>query len=182
MNIWRVNLQPSGENDAKVKQYCFDNRIAAMGWRPDANTIFKNREDYRLKCATIKDPKWPTGERQACSCASRDYFRIENGDFVIARSGGDYYVGKVIQQAFYVSGNDYPQGPNYNMSWAVGVDWKLLGKQNKTPSIIIGVLSERQQATIQRRNNDELTKMCQVAYSGQALLQRERLTINNFAS
>lgn len=149
-NLWRVNLKTDGSNNQIIKKFCFNKGVIAMGWPIYFDTI-PTKEEY-FKAA--ENYNYSGGYKSACI---NILDKMKVGDLCISRDNTYYYVGKICSDPFYAINEELRLN---NFSWVRNVEWRKIGKQDETPAIIVGVLSESRQKTFDLKSkNQEIFKV-----------------------
>lgn len=177
ITLWRVNLKPQGPINQKIKEFCFNNGYLAMGW----SCVFDNtptREEY---FSAIVEKGWTGGYKQAYKAITQE---MKIGDLCLSRDNTFYYIGEITSEVFYANCAEHYENC---FSWIRKVDWKRIGKQNETPAMIVGKLSESRQRVFTRVHNNNLKSVSSSTYNflkspHTEFVGKELVKIDNFAN
>ncbi|MDL2238192.1 hypothetical protein LJC56_10280 [Christensenellaceae bacterium OttesenSCG-928-K19] len=191
--VWRVNLKlkKNKKMDSRIVQFCIDEGYVMMGWRPKSGKKYVDATHYVQDYdAEFQIDRTATKRKPGYEVACEYYFEMNKGDICLLRNEGNiYYIGEVIDDMpIYAMEEDLPIAVEYGVSWVRKVKWQKIGehgRQNETPARIVGLLSERRQATISKRISDiVLRKICALVLKKENIdnLPSEELNSNNFAN
>ena len=126
------------KNTIPIHDYCFKNKIAAMGWGlDDKNADIKSGKisinsyaDYEKYAANeYKKRDFANVERLAC--------KAQPGDFIWTRANGEYYLAKISADSKYRYNYRDEAIENEACNELTNIDWKFVGDSNVVDTNII---------------------------------------------
>ncbi|MBQ4514402.1 MAG: hypothetical protein II969_15515 [Anaerolineaceae bacterium] len=175
-NCWIIFLKPNQDDakDRKLQDICYEQSIFGMGWPLNDETIIGSIDEcneqkyingYRRELKRKKE----LGERiddidkeiEKLTKALNYYKQIKSNDYILMRAlNGHYYIGKVQSEKAYYLHSMIANDPLNELSWGCKVNsWHEIEDEEKVPSEIRGVFSQRHQSTIRAINGGDNVRL-----------------------
>ena len=152
-NIWRINMKTDGANKENGGQegllkFCQKENIVGIGWSQMYPQFIEGYNGDKNNTENIKNYIWnkikkDSGKTRGFSTASNIIVdRMNIGDYIWTREGGNYWIAKVISESKYMFNNqDYK---NYDIGFYRNVEYSRRSfTVSEVPGKVIACFSAR---------------------------------------
>lgn len=141
-NVWRIYLKKgTPKNNTPIHEYCFKNKIAAMGWRIESKDeeiksgkIFINCYEEYEEYAKVEPNIGAFNNVKLLAC------EVKTGDYIWTRVDGEYYLSKVSPNSKYYYDCSDEAIENNACNQLTNINWKFVGNRDEINTDLINYL------------------------------------------